>query len=153
MKKFQIMFAVWTVGSLGASPARALIRPEVETHCRSGKEAGLHWEMNLVFERLHPMAGVHLFGLARLDRGDQRTLFQVEAHPHYSEFTVSGLAAEPHQRMETQKYLLTLQDTFLEPGRSTPATLEIRTDSGNPFGKPTVEKLELDCVSVELKKN
>ena len=125
--------------------ATALIKPEIEIRCTSTEDQTLLWEMDLVSSRSHPMAGAQLFGLAQLKRDVRQTTFQVRAHPHYDKFTIIGNAPEPSQRTKNQKYSLDLPDSALNPAKPRAATLEITTDSDDPFGAPTVEVMTLEC--------
>ena len=143
MKKLKVTF--FCVMGLAHLPALALIKPEIEVRCVSAEDQTLLWEMDLVSSRSHPMAGVQLLGLAQLKRGGHQTIFQVRAHPHYDKFTVIGNAPEPSQRTKNQKYSLDLPDSVLNPAKPGTATLEVRTDSDDPFATPTVEVLPLEC--------
>lgn len=136
---------------LFSGTARAAIAPDVQTHCRSQGEAPVDIEIDVYFKRLHPMAGVRLFGIMKTVRKEMLSLFPVEVDPLRSEmsfgWTLTGTTMEPAQRMERQAYSLEMPDEYLKNDTRFDATLHITTDSANPFGSPESERIFVECVS------
>ncbi len=132
----------------------SVIPPEFEVTCKglSLADGPVALEMNLIQEKLHPMAGVHLFGIVLYRLRDTDYFFSMVAHPYYNEFTFTGsFHPAPDGIRAWEVSLKASGQIFYEKETGTSAQLTLTKEPFSPFEPPEVEKIDVLCHTKDLR--